>query len=225
MARIRQPGSRGTAGSAPGESERLDGRARTVVDTSGHRSAGQWTLRVGSAMRVFAALAFVALMAACSSSSRSSSPTAATAPAAGEDTTVAPAPIDASKTSGHLTAAQVATLLAPLGCAAAPSRAASPLLFVGAVSELFCTIKGEQVTVDELGDASQLAAERSAESTQGCQRLEVGSDIAAAEGLNWSATAVPTRQPCPQLPAARRSLFITADCGPAGPWAGSTKLA
>ena len=163
-------------------------------------------------MRVFAALAFVALMAACSSSSRSSSPTAATAPAAGEDTTIAPAPIDASKTSGHLTAAQVATLLAPLGCAAAPSRAASPLLFVGAVSELFCTIKGEQVTVDELGDASQLAAERSAESMQGCQRLEVGCDIAATEGLNWSATAETAATATAMSAAVRGSKVFVHHC-------------
>jgi hypothetical protein len=137
---------------------------------------------------MLAAVAVVAVVAGCSSSAPRSSPTTATAPAGGADTTDAPVPVDPSKTAGYLTADQVATLLAPLGCAAAPSRAASPFLLVGAVSERFCTIHGERVAIDEFADASKLAAERAAESKEGCASLEVGSDIVAAQGLNWSAT-------------------------------------
>ncbi len=92
-------------------------------------------------------------------------------------------------TGPHLTAAQVAAKLTRLGCnAAPPADPGDP----NAVAELSCTIRGEDVTIDEYASASDLATAVGLAKSQGCPLLVQNGtkQFILVEGDNWGASAV-----------------------------------
>jgi hypothetical protein len=72
--------------------------------------------------------------------------------------------------AGHMTAQEIATKLAPLGCNATPSAPSTMNLGdIKPVTSLECTISGENVSIDEYVNAQQVSHNLQLARTTGCQ--------------------------------------------------------
>jgi hypothetical protein len=90
-----------------------------------------------------------------------------------------------------MTAEQVAAKLVPLGCQATPPAPSSGSISLGEikpVTELECTISGEEVTIDEYMTAQQVAYNMGLAKGVGCTiAKQFGlTDLVWVEGANWT---------------------------------------
>jgi hypothetical protein len=93
--------------------------------------------------------------------------------------------------SGHMTAQEIASKLAPLGCNATPAAPSTVNLGgIKPVTELECTISGEDVSIDEYVNSQQVSYNMKLARSVGCQiAKQFGvTEAVFVVGTNWTAT-------------------------------------
>jgi hypothetical protein len=90
-----------------------------------------------------------------------------------------------------MTAQEIGTKLAPLGCAATPAPPSTVNLGgIKPVNSVECTINGEDISIDEYLNAQQVAYQADLAKGVGCSLAkQFGiSDLYDVQGYNWTVT-------------------------------------
>ena len=142
----------------------------------------RWTVAVVMGLT----LSFVAC-----GSSKTSAGSATTGGSTPTTSTTALSPTTSTRPAGYMTAQEIASKLAPLGCVATPSSPSARTFSLGEISPvaaLDCTVSGEDVTISEYLNAQQVATNIQVARGQGCiiAKQSGVTNALLVVGTNWA---------------------------------------